>query len=104
MTVFTVIAIIQNYTLISKQANKHILIVVKMSSISINNIRNRIMTTNKQKAAVHFCEQWLDVTFNGDINNFKQVSYFLSTYLDDAKQLYDEIKCEYESYLWDLMD
>ena len=61
------------------------------------------MTTNKQKAAVHFCEQWLDVTFDGDINNFKQVSYFLSIYLDDAKQLYDEIRGEYESYLWDLM-
>ena len=61
------------------------------------------MTTDRQKAAVHFCEQWLDVTFNGDINNFKQVSYFLSTYLDDAKQLYDEIRCEYEASLWDLM-
>ena len=34
------------------------------------------MTTNKQKAAVHFCEKWLNVTFEGDINNFKQVSYF----------------------------
>ena len=62
------------------------------------------MTTGKQKAAVHFCEQWLDVTFEGDINNFKQVSYFLSIYLDDGKQLYDEVKCEYEAYLWDLMD
>ena len=62
------------------------------------------MTTNRQKAAVHFCEQWLNVTFNGDINNFKQLSYFLSNYLDDAKQLYDEIQCEYESYLWDLTD
>lgn len=62
------------------------------------------MTTDKQKAAVHFCEQWLNVAFEGDINNFKQVSYFLSIYLDDAKQLYDEIACEYESYLWDLMD
>lgn len=62
------------------------------------------MTTDRQKAAVHFCEQWLNVTFEGDINNFQQVSYFLSIYLDDAKQLYDEIACEYESYLWDLMD
>lgn len=62
------------------------------------------MTTDRQKAAVHFCEQWLNVTFEGDINNFKQVSYFLSIYLDDAKQLYDEIRYEYESYLWDLMD
>ena len=51
------------------------------------------MTTDKQKAAVHFCEKWLNVTFNGDINNFQE-----------AKLTYEEIACEYESYLWDLMD
>ena len=62
------------------------------------------MTTNRQKAAVHFCEQWLNVTFNGDINNFNQVSTFLSNYLEEAKLLYNEIKCEYEAYLWDLMN
>lgn len=61
------------------------------------------MTTNKQKAAVHFCEQWLNITFEGNINDFQQVSYFLSIYLDEAKSLYDEVRCEYESYLWDLM-
>ena len=38
MTVFTVTIYMQNYTLTSKQSNKHILIVVKMSSISANNI------------------------------------------------------------------
>lgn len=32
MTVFTATVIIQNYTPTSKQSNKHILIVVKMSS------------------------------------------------------------------------
>ena len=62
------------------------------------------MTTDRQKAAVHFCEQWLDVTFNGDINNFRQVSNFLSIYLEEAKSLYNETACEYEAYLWDLMD
>ena len=62
------------------------------------------MTTNKQKAAVHFCKQWLNVTYNGDINNFQQVSNFLSKYLEGAKLTYNEIACEYESYLWDLMD
>ncbi len=61
------------------------------------------MTTNRQKAAVNFCEQWLNVTFEGNINDFQQVSYFLSIYLDEAKSLYNEVKCEYESYLWDLM-
>ena len=39
MTVFTVTVMIQNYTPTNKQLNKHILIVVKMSSISTNNIR-----------------------------------------------------------------
>lgn len=62
------------------------------------------MTTNKQKAAVQFCEQWLNITFEGNINDFQQVSYFLSIYLDEAKSLYNEVRCEYESYLWDLMD
>lgn len=61
------------------------------------------MTTNRQKAAVHFCEQWLHVTFEGDINDFQQVSHFLSIYLDEAKSLYNEVRCEYESYLWDLI-
>lgn len=61
------------------------------------------MTTNKQRAAVYFCEQWLNVTFEGNINDFQQVSYFLSIYLDEAKSLYDEVRYEYESYLWDLM-
>ncbi len=61
------------------------------------------MTTNRQRAAVHFCEQWLNITFEGNINNFQQVSDFLASHLDDAKSLYDEVKCEYESYLWDLM-
>lgn len=61
------------------------------------------MTTDKQKAAVRFCEQWLHITFEGNINDFYQVNYFLSIYLDEAKNLYDEVKYEYESYLWDLM-
>lgn len=52
----------------------------------------------------NFCEKWLNVTFNGDINNFQQVSNFLSEYLEEAKLTYEEIACEYESYLWDLMD
>ena len=60
------------------------------------------MTTNKQKAAVHFCEQWLNITFEGDIEDKHQVSTFLKEYLQEAKYLYNEIKCEYEAYLWSL--
>lgn len=62
------------------------------------------MTTKRQKAAVHFCEQWLEVVFTGDINNYQQVSNFLSKYLEKAKNLHTEISCEYEAYMWDLMD
>ena len=60
------------------------------------------MITNKQKAAVHFCEQWLNITFEGDIEDKYQVSTFLEEYLQEAKDLYNEIKYEYEIYLWSL--
>lgn len=59
------------------------------------------MTTKRQRAAVYFCEQWLNVIFTGDISNEVQVSLFLDEYLQEAKNLYDEIRCEYEAYLWD---
>lgn len=60
------------------------------------------MTTDRQKAAVYFCEQWLNVTFEGNIENKCQVSIFLGEYLQEAKDLYNELRCEYEAYLWDL--
>ena len=59
-------------------------------------------TTKKQRAAVHFCEQWLNITFEGNIEDKYQVSIFLGEYLQDAKDLYNEVRCEYEAYLWDL--
>ena len=62
------------------------------------------MTTDRQKAAVYFCEQWLNITFNGNIENIYEVSAFLGEYLQEAKDLYNELRCEYESYLWDLED
>ena len=60
------------------------------------------MTTDRQKAAIHFCEQWLNITFDGNINNRFEVSIFLEEYLQEAKNLYDEIRCDYEACLWDL--
>lgn len=60
------------------------------------------MITDKQKAAVHFCEQWLNIAFEGDIEDKYQVSTFLEEYLQEAKDLYNEIKYEYEAYLWSL--
>ena len=43
------------------------------------------MTTDKMKRAVQFCEQWC-IKFNGDINNYKEVSNFLGKYLKVAKE------------------
>lgn len=57
--------------------------------------------TNRQIAAVHFCEEWLNISFDGDIEDRQQVSIFLSEYLDDAKNTYEEVACEYEAYLWE---
>ena len=52
------------------------------------------MVTDKQKAAVHFCEQWLNITFEGDIEDKNQVLEFLEEYLQEAKTIYNEIKYE----------
>ena len=32
------------------------------------------MTTKRQRDAVRYCENMLDIKFNGDINNFNQVN------------------------------
>ena len=65
----------------------------------IEPVKNK-KSTERQKAAVKFVEEWLDITFTGDINSFCEVSDFLSEYLDEAKQLYNEIHDEYTSYVW----
>lgn len=60
-------------------------------------------TTKRQKAAVEFCEMWLQIEFDGDRDNFREVSSFLSQHLDTAKNIAREIQCEYEGYMDELM-
>lgn len=36
------------------------------------------MTTDRQKKAIMFCNETLPDKFNGDIDNFKEVSLYLS--------------------------
>lgn len=55
------------------------------------------MTTKRQKAAVNFCEEVLNVTFKGNINNFNEVSEFLSIYLDQAKVIANDAIESYNS-------
>ena len=59
------------------------------------------MTTKRQKAAVHFCEEWLNISFEGDINNFNQVSNFLSIHLDYAKSNFRDAIESYHSFITD---
>lgn len=58
-------------------------------------------STAKQQAAVRYCEEWLCIEFDGDINNFNDCSLFLSIYLEDAKQAALELSCEFEAYIWE---
>jgi len=54
-------------------------------------------STPKQKAAVRFCEEVLNIEFEGNIESKQECSQFLTEYLDLAKQFYMELKCEYET-------
>lgn len=54
--------------------------------------------SNEEKSQVSFCEEYLQVTFTGDIENRQDVKQFLDEYLDEAERMYNELKCEYEAY------
>ena len=56
------------------------------------------MTTKRQRAEVRYCENMLDIKFNGDINNFNQVSSFLNQYLEEAKIREEDILQCYDDY------
>ena len=57
-------------------------------------------STKKQQSAVRYCEQWLYIEFDGDIESFEECSYFLSIYLEEAKRTEMELRYDYESYIW----
>lgn len=42
-------------------------------------------STPRQRAAVRYCENWLEIKFTGDITNFQSCHDFLSQYLELAK-------------------
>ena len=44
------------------------------------------MTTDKQKRAIAFCNEQCDEKFTGDIDNFAEVSKYLSNHLAQAKE------------------
>lgn len=56
------------------------------------------VSTKRQKAAVKFCEFWLNIKFTGNIESSNAVSEFLNEYLTVAKQFATELSCEYSTY------
>lgn len=67
-------------------------------------IRKSRPSTQGQKDAVILCEEMLGIEFTGNIDNFIECSNFLNKYLDDAKAVYTELKCEYEAAMMELWD
>ena len=57
-------------------------------------------STPKQRGALAFCEDVLDIQFEGNRHDFYEVSDFLSEYLEEAKQTARELSCSYSSYMW----
>lgn len=55
-------------------------------------------STQRQRAAVEFCEEMLGVIFEDDIESSTDCSDFLTMYLDDAKEVYEEAQCEYGEF------
>ena len=54
---------------------------------SISRIINYRQSTKKQKNAVAFCLNFIDVEFEGNIDSFQDCSNFLSLYLESAKTM-----------------
>lgn len=52
------------------------------------------MTIYKQKRDISFCEEWLNVTFTGNINNKQEVLDFLNEYFNEAERVCEEYSCE----------
>lgn len=69
---------------------------------SILSVESKRQSTPKQIAAVRFCESLDFPKFTGNINIFCDCSSYLSKYLEQAKNMYVELSCEYEAYINEL--
>ena len=65
--------------------------------IRLINIISRRKSTERQKAAVEFIEMWCGVEFQGNIDDFYEVSDFIADYLVVAKEIADDARASYYS-------
>lgn len=55
------------------------------------------MTTQEQKYSILFCEEVLNIEFQGDKNNYFAIKNFLKTHLELANRLHkDRVKTYYD--------
>lgn len=60
-----------------------------------------VQTTSKsnKRRAVSFVEEWCNISFEGNINDFYEVSDFLADYLDTAKEIAEDAAASYWSMI-----
>ena len=70
--------------------------IVRLSIIHIDR-----KSTERQRRAVSFVEEWCNISFEGNIDNFYEVSDFLADYLDTAKEIAEDATSAYLSTMSD---
>lgn len=58
-------------------------------------------STEKQQYDVRYCEEQLNIDFEGNLQNYDECQSFINIYLKDAKQVEMELSCEFEAYIWE---
>lgn len=69
--------------------------------IRISIIRINRKSTERQRRAVSFVEEWCNISFEGNIDDFYEVSDFLADYLDTAKEIAEDATSAYWSTISD---
>lgn len=69
--------------------------------IRLSIIRIDRKSTERQRRAVSFVEEWCNISFEGNIDNFYEVSDFLADYLDIAKEIAEDATSAYWSTIND---
>ena len=67
--------------------------------VSLIHVESSRKSTERQRRAVEFIEFWCDMKYQGNINDFYEVSDFLSDYLIIAKDIASDAESSYFSML-----
>ncbi len=69
--------------------------------VRLSIIRIDRKSTERQRRAVSFVEEWCNISFEGNIDDFYEVSDFLADYLDTAKEIAEDAESAYWSTISD---